>query len=93
VASLFETPGRPDKGFDEGKGLSTEAQQYDPTSIINELRYAVDQWRQLKNPNDWQGAGPRQCLRHKVQISCAEFIPDVESTSAFLDDRRVLDGY
>ena len=39
--------------FDEGKGLSTEAQQYDPTSIINELRLEVDQWRRLKNPNDW----------------------------------------
>src|SRR5438132_14362578 len=24
--------------FDEGKGLSTKEQQYDPTSIINELR-------------------------------------------------------
>ncbi len=24
--------------FDEGKGLSTEAQQYDPTPIINQLR-------------------------------------------------------
>jgi type III restriction enzyme len=24
--------------FDEGKGLSTAKQQYDPTSIINELR-------------------------------------------------------
>ena len=33
--------------FDEGKGLSTEKQQYDPTSIINELRYQVDQWRKL----------------------------------------------
>ena len=40
--------------FDEGKGLSTEAQEYDPTPIINELRYHVDQWRKLKNPNDWQ---------------------------------------
>jgi type III restriction enzyme len=29
--------------FDEGKGLSTEEQQYDPTSIINELRQHVDQ--------------------------------------------------
>ncbi len=28
--------------FDEGKGLSTEEQQYDPTSIINELRQHVD---------------------------------------------------
>jgi hypothetical protein len=40
--------------FDEGKGLSTEKQQYDPTSIINELRYQVDQWRSWPNPNDWQ---------------------------------------
>ncbi|MGH8007257.1 MAG: hypothetical protein ACREQ3_09630, partial [Candidatus Binatia bacterium] len=30
--------------FDEGEGLSTAAQQYDPTSIINELRQHVDQW-------------------------------------------------
>ena len=40
--------------FDEGKGLSTEAQQYDPTPIINELRHYVDRWRSLPNPNDWQ---------------------------------------
>jgi type III restriction enzyme len=40
--------------FDEGKGLSTQAQLYDPTSIINELRRQVDQWRDWPNPNDWQ---------------------------------------
>src|SRR2546426_222620 len=40
--------------FDEGKGLSTAAQQYDPTSIINELRRHVDQWRALPHPNQWQ---------------------------------------
>ncbi len=39
--------------FDEGKGLSTEAQQYDPTPIINELRQRVDRWRELPSPNDW----------------------------------------
>ena len=38
--------------FDEGKGLSTQEQQYDPTSIINELRAQVDQWRNWPNPND-----------------------------------------
>ncbi len=27
--------------FDEGRGLSTEAQQYDPTSNINEIRRQV----------------------------------------------------
>src|SRR5208282_4797575 len=31
--------------FDEGKGLSTKAQAYDPTSIINEIRGYVDTWR------------------------------------------------
>lgn len=40
--------------FDEGKGISTKEQQYDPTSIINELRREVDKWRLLKNPNDWK---------------------------------------
>ena len=40
--------------FDEGVGLSTQGQQYDPTSIINELRRHVDAWRSLSNPNDWQ---------------------------------------
>ena len=40
--------------FDEGAGLSTEKQQYDPTPVINELRLHVDQWRRWPNPNDWQ---------------------------------------
>src|SRR6202162_4545920 len=39
--------------FDEGKGLSTQKQQYDPTSLINDLRFQVDQWRKLPNPTDW----------------------------------------
>ena len=39
--------------FDEGAGVSTAAQQYDPTPIINELRYQVDQWRKWPNPADW----------------------------------------
>jgi len=38
----------------EGKGLSTEEQQYDQTSIINELRHHVEQWRRWPNPNEWQ---------------------------------------
>ncbi|HVW64639.1 MAG TPA: DEAD/DEAH box helicase family protein [Nitrosospira sp.] len=40
--------------FDEGKELSTKAQQYDPTPIINEVRRYVDTWRKLPNPNQWQ---------------------------------------
>ena len=33
--------------FDEGKGLSTARQQYDPTSIINEVRQWLELWRSL----------------------------------------------
>ena len=40
--------------FDEGKGLSTQEQQYDLTSIINEVRGYVDVWRALPSPNQWQ---------------------------------------
>jgi type III restriction enzyme len=50
--------------FDEGKGLSTEKQQYDPTSaVINEIRHYVDQWRNLPNPNDWKVTPETQRLR------------------------------
>ncbi|MEJ7738021.1 MAG: DEAD/DEAH box helicase family protein [Chitinophagaceae bacterium] len=40
--------------FDEGKGLSTDKQQYDPTSIINLLRAEVTKWRNIPDPNQWQ---------------------------------------
>ena len=40
--------------FNEGKGLSTEAQQYDHTAIINGVRQQIDQWRELPNPHQWQ---------------------------------------
>jgi len=40
--------------FDEGKGLSSEQQQYDQTSLINAVRQEVDKWRTLPNPNTWQ---------------------------------------
>ncbi|MDR1249583.1 MAG: restriction endonuclease, partial [Treponema sp.] len=39
--------------FDEGMGLSTEEQMYDPTAVINEIRRHVDAWRALPNPKDW----------------------------------------
>ncbi len=40
--------------FNEGKGLSDEAQQYDHTAVINAVRQHVDRWRQLPNPADWR---------------------------------------
>lgn len=39
--------------FDEGKGLSSEAQAYDHTAIINAVRQEVDAWRQLP-PSQWR---------------------------------------
>jgi len=33
--------------------FSTEAQQYDPTSMINSLRRYVDEWRSRPNPSGW----------------------------------------
>ncbi|SFI18005.1 BPTD_3080 family restriction endonuclease [Nitrosomonas sp. Nm34] len=46
-------PAQQDLIFDEGKGLSSEKQQYDPTSIINEIRKQVDTWRSLPS-SQWQ---------------------------------------
>ena len=40
--------------FDEGKGLSTKDQHYDPTSIINEVRNNVAAWRALTHASQWQ---------------------------------------
>jgi type III restriction enzyme len=39
--------------LDEGAGISTEQQQYDPVPVINALRQRVDAWRALPNPADW----------------------------------------
>ncbi|MEZ6319210.1 MAG: hypothetical protein R3B49_10745 [Phycisphaerales bacterium] len=38
--------------FDEGKGLSTAAQQYDPTGNIAEIRRQVDRWRADRGKGD-----------------------------------------
>ena len=40
--------------FDEGKGLSTKTQMYDPKPVINRLRDLIDRWRLLPNPSSWQ---------------------------------------
>jgi type III restriction enzyme len=39
--------------FNEGKGISTKEQQYDPNPIINEVRGYLENWRTLTNPRDW----------------------------------------
>ena len=39
--------------LDEGKGLSTEEQQY-LSAIINRVRERVDEWRRIPNAADWR---------------------------------------
>ena len=39
--------------FPDEAGLSTKAQEYNPTPIINEIRSHVESWRALPNPVDW----------------------------------------
>jgi type III restriction enzyme len=40
--------------FDEGLGLSSQEQRYNPIPIINDLRRHVDVWRTLPNVADWK---------------------------------------
>jgi type III restriction enzyme len=68
--------------YDEGYGLSTEKQQYDQTSIINEVRNNVDTWRQLA-PSQWQvspeTARLLQHWRHHEFESIRPFFCQVEA--------------
>src|ERR1700733_5741329 len=70
--------------YDEGKGLSTEKQQYEATSaVINELRFHVDQWRNFSNPNDWKVTPDTQRLlqhwRHHKFSDVRPFFCQVEA--------------
>ena len=69
--------------FDEGKGLSTDEQQYDHTAIINSVRQQVDKWRKLPNPNDWRvtpaTARLLQHWRHHNFSSIRPFFCQVEA--------------
>jgi len=82
--------------FDEGKGLSTQAQQYDPTSIINELRRKVDQWRGLPNPAQWQVTPETALLlqhwRHHNFNSIRPFFCQIEAVEAAIWLMEVAPG-
>src|SRR5229473_649942 len=91
--------------FDEGKGISTEKQQYDPMPIINEVRRTVDVWRSLPNPNQWQvtpeTARLLQHWRHHEFSSVRPFFCQVEAVETAIwlmevapqsrNGKRVLD--
>ena len=62
--------------LDEGEGLSTEAQQYDPMPIIASLRRQVDEWRLIPDPNRWQVTPETaRLLQHWRSHRFAEFQP------------------
>src|SRR5437667_225810 len=69
--------------FDEGAGVSTAKQQYDPTPIIDELRRRVDQWRAIGNPSPW-GVTPEtarllQHWRHHEFTGVRPFFCQIEA--------------
>ena len=69
--------------FEEGKGLSTQEQQYDHTAVINAARTEVDKWRALPNPSDWrvtpETARLLQYWRHHNFSSIRPFFCQVEA--------------
>ncbi len=91
--------------FDEGKGLSTEQQQYYTTPIINEVRGHVEAWRSLPNSSQWQVTPETARLlthwRHHEFASIRPFFCQVEAveTAIWLTEvaphsqhgRRLLD--
>ena len=74
--------------FDEGIGLSTERQQYDPTSIINQIRTHVDEWRLRPNTGDWhvtpETARLLQHWRHHNFGGVRPFFCQVEAIEALI---------
>ena len=69
--------------LDEGQGISTEHQQYDPTPIINELRRRVDLWRTIPDPSRWrvtpETARLLQHWRHHEFSSVRPFFCQIEA--------------
>jgi type III restriction enzyme len=83
--------------FDEGEGLSTEAQQYEKTAaVINELRTYVDSWRTLPNPNDWsvtpETARLLQHWRHHPFAGIRPFFCQVEAIETLIWLTEVAPG-
>ncbi len=74
--------------FDEGNGLSTQAQQYDHTAIINAVRQQVDQWRSIPNPHHWhvtpETARLLQHWRHHQFSDIRPFFCQVEAVETVI---------
>jgi type III restriction enzyme len=83
---------QPQKQFamvlDEGKGLSTGEQQYDPTGNINIVRSLVDQWRMIPDPNNWkvtpETARLLQHWRHHKFSNARPFFCQIEAVETLI---------
>ncbi len=68
--------------------VSTDAQRYDPTPIINAVRQHVGSWRELKNPSHWQvtpeTARLLQHWRHHRFSSIRPFFCQVEAVETVI---------
>ena len=81
--------------LDEGKGLSTEEQEYDPTSNINIVRRHVNGWRQL--PEERWGVTPETARllkhwRHHQFSSLRPFFCQVEAVETVIWLTEVAPG-
>ena len=101
-----DSPDQQDLVLDEGHGLSTQEQQYDPTSLINRVRSHVDKWRMIPNSSDW-GVTPEtarllQHWRHHHFAGIRPFFCQVEAVETAIwltevaprigkDGRAILD--
>jgi len=69
--------------FDEGKGLSTDAQRYDHTAVINSVRQQVDQWRTIPDASNWHVTPETACLlthwRHHKFSGLRPFFCQIEA--------------
>lgn len=81
--------------FDEGKGLTSEVQRYDPTSVINDVRRHIDRWRDLPE-NQWQVTPETARLlkhwRHHAFSSFRPFFCQVEAMETLIWLTEVAPG-
>lgn len=74
--------------FEDGKGLSTQEQQYNPHPIINEIRSHVEVWRALPKSSDWmvtpETARLLQYWRHHVFGNFRPFFCQVEAVETVI---------
>ena len=74
--------------LDEGRGLSTQEQQYDTTSNINAIRKQVDAWRALPDPKDWkvtpETARLLQHWRHYEFVGLRPFFAQIEAVETVI---------